>query len=151
MADGLVAWMVRSDFLVSCSLDMTYFPMDQQSCSIDVSLQTHTSFLVNFTNGKEPTIPQVYIPKRRTLIQALPPTNVYNKLFGTCSCIFTYSFVGHSCIYAIRPVCIHHGVCIECLIAILRQNAYMHEQITKYLERRMYLYECICLFGYLNL
>ena len=43
----------------------------------------------------------------------------------------TYPFVGHSCIYAIRPVCVHHGVRIGCLIAILRQNAYMHEQITK--------------------
>ncbi len=63
---------------------------------------------------------QVCIPKRRTLIQVLPPTNAYTKLFATCSCIFTYPFVGHSCIYAIRPVCVRIG----CLIAILRKNAY---------------------------
>ena len=41
---------------------------------------------------------QVYIPKRCILIQALPPANVYTKLFATCLCIFTYPFVGHSCI-----------------------------------------------------
>ncbi len=77
--------------------------------------------------------PKVYIlvPKRHTLIQVLPPANAYTKLFATCSCIFTYLFVGHSCIYAINPVCVHHGVCTGCLIAILRQNPYMHEQITK--------------------
>ncbi len=41
---------------------------------------------------------------------------------------------------------------IECLIAILRKNAYMymHEQITKEFEMRKYLYECTP-FGYINL
>ncbi len=88
---------------------------------------------------------QVYIPKRRTLIQVLPPANAYTKLFAICSCIFTYPFVCHSCIYEIRPACVHHGVC---LIAIL--NAYMHVQITKEYEGRKYLYECTP-FGYVNL
>ncbi len=54
------------------------------------------------------------------------------------------------CIYAIRPVCAHHGVRIGCLIAIFRQNAYMHEQITKEFVGRRYLYECTP-FGYVNL
>ncbi len=95
-------------------------------------------------------ISQVYIPKRRTLIQVLPPANANTKLFATCSCIFIYPFVINSCIYAIRPVCVHHGVRIGCLIAILRQNAYMHEQITKEFDGRKYLYECTP-FGYVNL
>ncbi len=97
-----------------------------------------------------PTLAQVYTPKRRTLIQVLPPANVYTKLFATCSCIFTYPFVGNSYIYAIRPVCVYHGVRIGCLIAILRQNEYMHEQITKEFEGRKYLYECTPI-GYENL
>ncbi len=92
---------------------------------------------------------QVYIPKRRTLIQVLPPANAYTKLFATCSCIFMNPFVGHSWIYATWPVCIQHGVCIGCLIAILRQNAYMHEQMTKEFEGRKFLYECTP-FGYVN-
>ncbi len=50
--DGLVAWLVRSDFLITCALDMTHFPMDQQLCSMNVSLQTYQSMLVNLTNGK---------------------------------------------------------------------------------------------------
>ncbi len=50
----------------------------------------------------------------------------------------------------IRPVCAHHGVRIGCLIAILRQNAYMHEQITKEFEGRKHMYECTP-FGYVNL
>ncbi len=76
---------------------------------------------------------QVYIPKRRTLIQVLPPANAYTKSahayihFAKFCCYLLM----HVCIFiAIRPVCVHHGVRIGCLIAILRQNAYMHEQIT---------------------
>ncbi len=50
-------------------------------------------------------------------------------------------------VHAIRPVCVHHGVRTERPIAILRQNAYMHEQITKEYQGRKYLYECMS-FGY---
>ncbi len=85
---------------------------------------------------------QVHIPKKRTLIQVLPPAKAYTKLFANCSYIFSYPFVSHSCIYAIRPVCLHHSVRFGCLIAILGQNAYMHEQKTKEFEGRKYLYEC---------
>ncbi len=78
-------------------------------------------------------IPQVYIPKRRTLIQVLPPANAYTKS-AHAYIHFVKSFcylLMHVCIFiAIRPVCVHHGVRIGCLIAILWQNAYMHEQIT---------------------
>ncbi len=95
-------------------------------------------------------VTQVYIPKRRTLIQVLPPANAFTKLFATCSCIFTFPFVSPSCIYAIRPVCVHHGVHIGCLMALLRQNAYRYEQITKEFEPRKYLYECT-FFGFVNL
>ncbi len=103
---------------------------------------------------------QVYIPKRRTLIQLLPPANAYTKLFATCSCIFSYPFVVHSYIYAIRPVCIHSwhagspkyfrgtNHAIRALFAC--NLSYMHEQITKEFERRKYLYECTP-FGYLSL
>ncbi len=77
--------------------------------------------------------PQVYIPKRRTLIQVLPPANVYTK--SAHAYIHFAKFFGyllmHVCIFiAIRPVCVHHGVRMGCLIAILMENAYMHEQIT---------------------
>ncbi len=75
---------------------------------------------------------QVYIPKRHILIQVLPPANAYTKSahayihFAKFFC----HLLMHVCIFiAIRPVCGHHGVRIGCLIAILRQNAYMHEQI----------------------
>ncbi len=37
------------------------------------------------------------------------------------------------------------GIRIECLIAILRQNAYMHEQITKGFD---IMNTCISRFGY---
>ncbi len=90
---------------------------------------------------------RVYTPKRRTFIQVLPPANAYTKLFATCSCIFTYPFVGHSW-YICNLTCMRTRIC--CLIAILRQNAYMHEQMTKEFEGRKYLYECTP-FGYLNL
>ncbi len=95
-------------------------------------------------------LPQVYIRKRHTLIQVLPPANAYTNLFAICSCIFSYFFVGHSYIYTIRPVCVHHGVRTGCLIAILTQNSYMLEQITKEFEGRKYLYECTP-FGYVSL
>ncbi len=76
---------------------------------------------------------QVYIPKRRTLIQVLPPASAYTKsahAYIHFDKFFRYLLM-HVCIFiAIRPVCVHHGVRIGCLIAILRQNAYMHEQIT---------------------
>ncbi len=76
---------------------------------------------------------QVYIPKRRTLIQVLPPANAYTKSphpYIHFAEFFCYLLM-YVCIFiAIRPVCIHHGVHIGCLIAILRQIAYMHEQIT---------------------
>ncbi len=51
--------------------------------------------------------PQVYIPKRRTLIQVLPPANAYTKS---------------------AHAYIHFAKFSKQLI--LRQNAYMHEQIT---------------------
>ncbi len=46
-----------------------------------------------------------------------------------------------------RTPCIHIGYL---LIAILRQNAYMHEQITKEIVERKYLNECTP-FGYIHL
>ncbi len=101
----------------------------------------------NFIRYLLQSYPQVYIPKRRTLILVLLPANAYSKLFATCSCIFTNPIVAHSCIYAIRPVCVHCGVCNECLISNLRQNEYMHEQITKEFEGQKYLYKCTP-FGY---
>ncbi len=75
---------------------------------------------------------QVYIPKRRTLIQVLPLANAYPKsahAYIHFAKLFCYLLM-HVCIFiAIRPVCVHHDVRIGCLNAILRQNAYMHEQI----------------------
>ncbi len=74
---------------------------------------------------------QAYTSKRRILIQVLPVPNAksgdaYIRFAKSFSCLLM-----HVCIFiAIRPVCVHHGVRIGCLIAILRQNAYMHEQIT---------------------
>ncbi len=83
--------------------------------------------------------------KRCTLIQLRRPATGHTKSPVTCSCIVTNPFVGHQCIDAVRAECIH----IECLIAILRQNAYMHEQLTNECVERKYLNECIP-FGYVT-
>ncbi len=75
---------------------------------------------------------QVYIAKRRTLIQVLPPANAYTKFahaYIYFAIFFCYLLMHVFIFIAIRPVCVH-GVRIGCLIAILRANAYMHEQIT---------------------
>ncbi len=69
--------------------------------------------------------------QKGTLIQVLPSANAYTK--SAHAYIHFTKFICyllmHVCIFiAIRAVCVHHGV--RCLIAILRQNAYMHEQIT---------------------
>ena len=79
-------------------------------------------------------MPQAYTCKRRILIQVLPPPNLYTKSANACT-HFAKSFcclLMHICIIvAIRPQCVYHVYTIECWIAILRQNAYTHEQITK--------------------
>ena len=41
------------------------------------------------------------------------------------------------------------GVRIECIIAILMQKAYMHEQVTKEFAKGKYLNECMP-FGYID-
>ncbi len=82
---------------------------------------------------------QVYIPKRRPwLIQVLHPANAYTKLFATCSCIFTYSFVCHLCIYAIRPACVHHGVRIGCPLAPIWHQIYHSGSNRTYFMNRFY-------------
>ena len=73
------------------------------------------------------SISQVNIPKRCTLIQVLPQNNAYTKSAHAYNIIhfakfFCYLLMHVSIFIAIRPVCVHIG----CLIAILRQNAYMH-------------------------
>ncbi len=71
-------------------------------------------------------ITQVYIPKRRTLIQVLPPANAYTKYahaYIHFAKFFCYLLMDVCIFIAIRPVCVHHGVRIGCLIAILRHNA----------------------------
>ena len=70
---------------------------------------------------------------------SLPPAHAYSPLL----LLATHAYMQLD-LYA------HNDVRIGCLIAILRQNAYMHEQITKEFERRKYLYECTP-FGYENL
>ena len=51
-SSGHVYWKIRSDYSVTCGLDMTYFPFDTQTCSIDVATQELSTFDANLTNGK---------------------------------------------------------------------------------------------------
>ncbi len=53
---GLVFFKIRSDFSVTCSMDMQMFPFDTQICSIEVTLQEHGGYQVNLTNGVYPKI-----------------------------------------------------------------------------------------------
>ena len=51
-SSGHVYWKIRSDYSVTCGLDMTYFPFDTQICNIDVATQELSTFDANLTNGK---------------------------------------------------------------------------------------------------
>ena len=55
-SSGHVHWKIRSDYSVTCGLDMTYFPFDTQTCNIDVATQELSTFDANLTNGKRDSI-----------------------------------------------------------------------------------------------
>ncbi len=69
---------------------------------------------------------QAYIPKRRTLIQVLPPANAHTKSANAyihfvksfCCLLMHYAFF--------LRIAISHS-----MRTLFRQNAYMHEQVTK--------------------
>ncbi len=63
----------------------------------------------------------------------------------------TYPKGVHSYRYFLQPMRTPNSLPpVHAYSPILRQNAYMHEQITKELKGRKYLYECMP-FGYVNL
>ncbi len=80
------------------------------------------------------------------------PLPVPRQIMGLQIHRFTYSKGVHSYRYFLQPMRTPNSLpsahayspilLFGCLIAILRQNAYMHEQITKEFEGRRYLYEC---------
>ena len=50
-SSGLIYYKIRSDYSVTCGLDMTYFPFDIQTCNIDVATQELSSYDANLTKG----------------------------------------------------------------------------------------------------
>ena len=50
---GRVIFIIRSDFQTTCSLDMTSFPFDSQTCYVDICLQMYPASSVNLTTGKQ--------------------------------------------------------------------------------------------------
>ena len=42
---------LRTDFLTTCSLEMTYFPFDTQECDIDIGLHMQSTRTANLTLG----------------------------------------------------------------------------------------------------
>ena len=50
--EGAVYFKVRADFSVTCSLDMTYFPFDAQTCNIDAATQEFSEYQVSMHSGK---------------------------------------------------------------------------------------------------
>ena len=49
--NGRVIFIIRSDFQTTCSLDMTSFPFDSQTCYVDICLQMYPANNVNLTTG----------------------------------------------------------------------------------------------------
>ena len=50
-SDGHVFFKIRSDYSVTCALDMTYFPFDTQTCNIAVATQELSIDDVSLTKG----------------------------------------------------------------------------------------------------
>ena len=48
---GRVVFIIKSDFHTTCSLDMTQFPFDSQTCYLDICLQMYPQISVNLTTG----------------------------------------------------------------------------------------------------
>ena len=51
-ARGLVFFHLRTNFQTSCSVDVTFFPIDLQSCEIRLTTQIY-EFAVNLTAGNK--------------------------------------------------------------------------------------------------
>ena len=49
--NGRVIFIIRSDFQTTCSLNMTSFPFDSQTCYVDMCLQMYPTNNVNLTTG----------------------------------------------------------------------------------------------------
>ena len=49
--NGRVIFIIRSDFQTTCSLNMTSFPFDSQTCYVDMCLQMYPANNVNLTTG----------------------------------------------------------------------------------------------------
>ena len=59
---GKVLWQFGGNFITSCSLDMTYYPFDLQTCSIDIENWSYTSDTVNLKNTSTKIYMQGYAP-----------------------------------------------------------------------------------------
>ncbi len=97
--------------------DFKHFVGPQHFCGFTTGVWTH-----RFTYPRGVHSYRYFLQPMRTPNLLMPIFILHN--FG-CYLLM------HVCIFiVIRPVCVHYGVPIGCLIAILRQNAYMDEQIT---------------------
>ncbi len=47
--NGAIYWLIRSNFVTTCSMDMTFFPLDEQHCNIDVGLQIYADDTAKLT------------------------------------------------------------------------------------------------------
>ena len=61
---GLVVWTLGGDFTVSCPMDVTFFPFDNQSCSIVVSSNSLPERMVAFQSQVNILLPQRLDMKR---------------------------------------------------------------------------------------
>ena len=53
--DGWISWMPFLKLVTACSLDLTYFPLDKQTCSVVIINWMYGEAQVNFTIRRSPT------------------------------------------------------------------------------------------------
>ena len=80
-SSGLIYYKIRSDYSVTCGLDMTYFPFDTQTCNIDVATQELSSYDANLTRGTGTSAdPELWENKNGFQLKACrPPRNTKIK------------------------------------------------------------------------
>ena len=77
---GQILWSYGGNFATSCTLDMTYYPFDTQSCNITIDNWAYTKDLVDLINATSTVIEQEFLPNGEwDLIDSEVITNTYKE------------------------------------------------------------------------
>ncbi|XP_041365681.1 ligand-gated ion channel 4-like isoform X2 [Gigantopelta aegis] len=114
--DGNVTWLSMVIFKSSCSIDVQYFPFDEQNCSMSFSSWTYDAYQVNILNvGTEGDTSNYMNSTEWNLINFVQEREVV--IFSCCP--EPYIFINYHILIKRRPLFYMFNLVVPCLLITL--------------------------------